>query len=199
MVRRKLPVADSLRVIKLFFELLEEENGHIMWNFFVTPQDAFTALCELYVIGHLQPTPPPYQKSLEFLDIFLTTVISYLSNGNLHVPTDAWIQNPVEGNKQVERDLLIGTLGCEQSAVSALKEFAKIMQKTSRYIGVKIALGETMVEQFNKFRDLEHTLDNLINRVVRGTVTKDDALDKVEKVLDAIQTLGTGMKNFYTH
>ena len=85
MVRRKLPVADSLRVIKLFYELLEEENGHLRWNFFVTPQNAFTALCELYVIGDLQPTPPPYQKSLEFLDIFLTTVISYLSNGNLHV------------------------------------------------------------------------------------------------------------------
>ena len=97
MVRRKLPVADSLRVIKLFYELLEEENGHLMWKFFVTPQDAFTTLCELYVIGDLQPTPPPYQKSLEFLDIFLTTVISYLSNGNLHVPTDAWIQNPEAG------------------------------------------------------------------------------------------------------
>ena len=77
MVRSKLPVADSLRVIKLFYELFEEENGHLMWNLFVTPQDAFTALCELYVIGDLQPTPPPYLKSLEFRDIFLTTVFSY--------------------------------------------------------------------------------------------------------------------------
>ena len=198
MARRKLTVAESLRIIKLFYELLEVADGNLTWTFFASQQAAFTAFCELYQIEELQPTAPPYLKSLEFLDIFLTTVISYLSNGNLHTPTDTWILDPAEGNKQAEKDLLINALACEQSAVSALKEFAKIMQKTSRFMRDKVTLGASMVEQFNKFTELQDTLDNLVNRVVRSTISKDDALNKVEKVLDAIQALGATMKNFYT-
>ena len=91
----------------------------------MTPQDPFISLHKLYGIGDLQSTPPPYQKSLEILDIFLSTVISYLSNGKLHVPSDTWIQDPAGGNKQVQRDLLIDALGCDEK----LKDFAKIMQK----------------------------------------------------------------------
>ena len=56
-----------------------------------------------------------------------------------------------------------------------------------------------MVEEFNKFRDLEDTLNNLSNRVIRGAVTKANTLLKVEAVFDAIQSLAGSMKTFYTN
>ena len=159
----------------------------------------FAQACIDNNVAPLQPTPPPFIRSLAFMDVLTTTIVSYLSNGNLHAPTDAWLEDPLEGNKVIERDLLIAALECEPSAVSAMKDLARLLQKTSRYMSTKVTLGASMVEEFNRFRDLEHTLNNLGNRVIRGAVTKHNALIKVESVLHAIQSLAVSMKAFYTN
>ena len=170
----------------------------MIWGFWRVTQDQFSQICQEYDVGPLQPTPEPYTRSLTFLDALSTTIVSYLSNANLHVPTDTWLEDPEQGNKAAERDLLVDALDSEASAVSAMKDMAKLMQKTSRYMISKVVLGRAMVAEFNQFRDLEHTLNNLTNRVIRGALTKTEALQKVEAVLDAISALATKMQEFYT-
>ena len=172
MVRRKLTVPESLRIIKLFYIFLEQDpGGQVVWEFWNRTQEEFSQACLDNNVAPLQPTPPPFTRSQAFLDVSTTTIVSYLSNGNLHAPTDVWLENPLEGNRVVERDLLIAALECEASAVSAMKDLAKLLRKTSRYRSNKVTLGASMVEEFNRFRDLEHTLNNLSNRVIRGAVT----------------------------
>jgi hypothetical protein len=150
MVRRKLTVPESLRIIKLFYQFLDIEEGQVVWSFWSRTQEQFSQACLFYDIGPLQTTPPPFTRSLEFLDIFMTTIVSYLSTGNLHTPTDLWLEEPDHGNKAEERDLLIDVLECEPSAVSAMKDMARLMQKTSKYMAMKVTLGASMVEEFNK-------------------------------------------------
>ena len=114
MVRRKLTVPESLRIIKLFYIFLEQDpGGQVVWEFWNRTQEEFSQACLDNNVAPLQPTSPPFTRSLAFLDVFTTTIVSYLSNGNLHAPTDVWLENPLEGNKVAERDLLIAALGCE--------------------------------------------------------------------------------------
>ena len=103
MARRKLTVAESLRIIKLFYSFLEIEGGAVMWTFWQRTPEEFAQACVDYDLAPLQPTP--LTRNLAFLEAFITTIISYLSNGNLHTPTDAWIEDVQEGNKVAERNL----------------------------------------------------------------------------------------------
>ena len=130
-----------------------------MWTFWQRTPEEFAQACVHYDLAPLQPTP--LTRNMAFWEAYITTIISYLSNGNLHTPKDAWIEDVQEGNKVPERNLLIETLDCEASAVAAMKDLAKLLQKTSRYMGAKVSLAETMVAKFNAFRELENSLNNL--------------------------------------
>ena len=104
MVRRRLTLQQSLRAVKLFYQLLNINDNKVTWHFWTVTQDDLTTLCANYNLHELQDSPAPYRRSLKLLEAFMVTLQSYLSSGNLHTPADTWVEDVAAGNKRAERD-----------------------------------------------------------------------------------------------
>ena len=76
-IRRKLTRDESLRVSKLFFELLLINDNQLEW-------------------------PPPQARSVDIMKKFLKKIITYLSSANLQTPLGAWLNDvTAEGGNKV--------------------------------------------------------------------------------------------------
>ena len=107
MPRRKLTKLKSLRVSKMFWELLMMQGGRMRWMYWEIPLDALQEMATRYNIGHLMDWGDPYARGLSVMKVFLKTINSYLSNDNLETPLDEWLQDPAEGDKiQARLDLI---------------------------------------------------------------------------------------------
>ena len=98
MARRKLTIAESQRVARMFWKLLEIQEGRLKWRFWDIPSVQLREMATRYNITELCDWTEPYQRSLHFMKIFLKTITSYLSNGNIETPMDAWLNAAEEGN-----------------------------------------------------------------------------------------------------
>ena len=94
--RRKITVQESLRVVKLFYNIAELHNGHLRFNFFPRGEEELAELYDEQNMEQLQPTPQPSVKSLHLLEQTLVTILSYLSQGNLHNSSNYWVEDEVK-------------------------------------------------------------------------------------------------------
>ena len=56
------------------------------WRYWEIPLDALQEMATRYNIGQLMDWEDPYAGGLNVMKIFLKTITSYLSNGNLETP-----------------------------------------------------------------------------------------------------------------
>ena len=136
--RRKITVQESLRVVKLFYNLTELHNGHLRFNFFPRGEEDLAEIYDEQNMEQLQPTPQPYAKSLYLLEQTLVTILSYLSQGNFHNTSNDWLESE-DVDKTDIRDAVIDVTRDEGgSPVSAMKELSRIMMLGIKYIKRKI-------------------------------------------------------------
>ena len=186
MARRRLTLQESLRAIKLFYELLLINEGKVTWNFWNITQEDLTTLCGQYNLAELQDSPPPYRRSLKLLETFMVTLQSYLSSGNLHTPADAWVVDVAGGNKEAERDQLITDFNSEDGSIPVVKDVGKVILSSAKWLGRKVVAGESLIAAYNRFRDLKTGLDNVINRIIQGEISKDEAVERTTNVITAL-------------
>ena len=198
MVRRRLTLQQSLRVVKLFYQLLNINDNKVTWHFWTVTQDDLTTLCANYNLHELQDSPAPYRRSLKLLEALMVTLQSYLSSGNLHTPTDTWVEDVAAGNKRAERDQLIADLGSEGGSIPVLKDAVKLILSSAKWLGRKVAASEVLISKYNKFRDLKTGLDNVINRIIQSDISKDDALERCTNVIDALNEAVDEFVAFYS-
>ena len=80
------------------------------------------------------------------------TIVSYLSQGNVHTLTQEWIQSEAV-NKTAERDALVLLTHDEaDDPVSAMQDLAKIMQQGIRFQKKKIGIGRQLIVSYNTMR-----------------------------------------------
>ena len=198
MVRRRLTLQQSLNAIKLFYQLLNLNEGRVTWHFWTIDQTELTALCTNYNLQELQDSPPPYRRSLKLLETLMVTLQSYLSSGNLHTPADTWVEGVDAGNKQAERDQLITVFGSEAGSIPLVKDAVKVILACSKWLGRKVVASEILISKYNKFRDLRTGLDNVINRIIQGDLSKDDALERSSNVINALNEAVDEFVTFYS-
>ena len=88
------------------------------------PLDALQAMATRYNIGQLMDWGDTYPRGLSVMKVYLKTINSYLSNGNLETPLDEWLQDPVEGDKSQERlDLILVMENPDNSSMGAIKKW----------------------------------------------------------------------------
>ena len=177
----------SLRAIKLFYELLRIDNGRAIWGFWDITQDDFTALFARYNVEDFQDSSPPYRRSLSLLQTYIVTLQSYLSSANLHTPIDEWVENDQQGNREVERNTLVADLESEVGSIAVMKDAVKLILASTKWLLRKVTASESLIAKFNKFRDAKTGLDNILNRIISGDISKDDALERASNVLEALQ------------
>ena len=194
MLRRRLTLVESVRVIKSFYEILIERGGVAIFDYFGLTQTQVTEICTRYNLAELQNTKPPYVISLEFLKTFFTTINSYLSSANLFGPIDEFLAEN-NGQRETIRDLLITQIGSEENSISVVKDAARQMLSAVTFLKNKVALGEGLIESYNRFLDLNTGTDNLQNRIIQGDLTKDEGLERITNVLDG---LDEAVKKFIT-
>ena len=128
----------SLRAIKLFYELLHINNGRAVWNFWDIPQEDFTALVNRCDVHDFQDSSAPYRRSLTLLQTYIVTLQSYLSSANLHTPIDEWVENDQEGNKEVERNRLLVDLESEVGSIAVMKDAVKFILASTKWLLRKV-------------------------------------------------------------
>ena len=80
------------------------------------------------------------------MKVFLKTINSYLSNGNLETPLDEWLQDPAEGNKSQERlDLILVMEDPDNSSMGAMKKMANLLLSVCEFGDVKIGLADKVI------------------------------------------------------
>ena len=141
MLRRRLTLAESVRVVKNFYEILTERAGIAVFDYFGLTQVQATEICTRYNLMELQDTRTPYIISLEFLKTFFTTINSYLSSANLFGPIDEFLAEN-DGQRETNRDLLIGQIDSEANSISVVKDAARLMLSGVKFLKGKVALGE---------------------------------------------------------
>ena len=62
---------------------------------------------------------------------------------------------------------------------------------------VEVALGEGLIESYNKFLDLNTATDNLQNRIIQGDLTKEEGLERITNVLSSLDETVNKFVNFY--
>ena len=210
--QRILTIPQSLRVAKVWYQLLEVREGRVFWEFWSRDEAEFVQLCAEANIHDLMDFPAPYVRSLASLKVFLKCITTYLSRGYFEGDLDTWIANPVVpvapadgaapqppgGGLQAERDaLILGTPDCEGSTVTAMTTRAREVLEVIDYQREKMRLGENVVECYNKYLPLNNDVDGLRNKVIRTEITKASALTKINKVLEELDLLFVTLKTFY--
>ena len=152
MPRRKLTKLESLRVSKMFWELLMMQGERMRWMYWEIPLDALQEMATRYNIGQLMDWVDPYARGLNVMKVFLKTITSYLSNGNLETPLDEWLQDPAEGDKIQERlDLILVMEDPDNSCMGAMKKMANLLLSVCEYTDVKIGLADKVIAAFNEY------------------------------------------------
>ena len=184
---------ESLGVVKLFYNLTEPHNGHLRFNFFPRKEEDLAEIYDEQNMEQLQPTPQPYAKSLYLLEQTLVTILSYLSQGNFHNTSNDWLESE-DVDKTDIRDAVIDVTRDEGgSPVSAMKELSRIMMLGIKYIKRKIEIGRRMIDLYNVMRLERESCNNLNNKVIRGTITKTAALEKIDKLIQSVEELAVVM------
>ena len=197
MARRRLTLQQSLRAIKLFYELLQINNGRAIWSFWDISQEDLTALFARYNVEDFQDSAPPYRRSLSLLQTYVVTLQSYLSSANLHTPIDEWVENDQGGNKEVERNTLIADLESEVGSIAVMRDAVRFILASTKWLLRKVAASEVVIDRYNKFTDSKTGLDNVINRIISGDISKDNALERTNNVLVKLQEAVDQFIDFY--
>ena len=112
------------------------------------------------------------------MKIFLKTITSYLSNCNIETPMDLWLNDLAEGDKVQEKlDLIAAMEDPDNSSMGAMKKMALLLLSVCEYADVKIGLADNMIILFNEYLPGDAKVIGLANKVIRGEVTKDHALN----------------------
>ena len=196
MLRRRLTLVESVRVVKNFYEILIERAGVAVFDYFGLTQVQATEICTRYNLAELQDTRAPYIISLEFLKTFFTTINSYLSSANLFGPIDEFLAEN-NGQRETARDLLITQIDSEENSISVVKDAARQMLSAVKFLKNKVGLGEALIESYNKFLGLNTATDNLQNRIIQGDLTKDEGLERISNVLSGLDETVNKFLNFF--
>ena len=181
----------SIRISKMWFELLRINAGNLTWGFWDIGQNDMTALGQSYNIEELLNWQEPYVKSLEKMKVFLKCVVSYLSRGNFEGELDRWLNlaqpaegEPPGGNMGAERTALIDqTPESEGSIVSTMTRKSREMLQTIDYSELKLSLSENLATTFNTYQGKLQEVQGIKNKVIRQESTKEHALAEIETVL----------------
>ena len=124
---------------------------------------------------------PPYTPGPAKLRILLRCTASYLSRGNVSGPLDAWIE-AVEskdfGAKVAVRTAL--RAGGDLDTVTLSIEKAREMLSGMDYLEEKARLAQTAALKLDQWSSDYAQADGLPNQVVRGTISKLDALQTLD-------------------
>ena len=90
-------VDQSVRLLKLFWWLLQEGQEGVSFEYLRRDPNEITVKSTLYNIQQVIDWNPPYVPGPAKLKVFLKCVASYLSHGNVSGPLDLWI-DATEGN-----------------------------------------------------------------------------------------------------
>ena len=208
MVRqRNLTIPQSVRAGRLWFSLLQINGPLLQWNYWTIPADILTQLCQEVNIGELIDWPPPYTRSLASLKILLKAVASYLSRGNFEILLNQWLtlpvvpanpQDDIGGGLVNERNTLMNlTPNCENSSVNAMILRSKEILQTIEYTEQKFILGEIFANRFNTYNEKRTEAIGIENRVILLEVTKANALEELDAVLEAQEEAFNSIKNFF--
>ena len=127
------------------------------------------------------------------MKVFLKTINSYLSNDNLETPLDEWLQDPAEGDKIQERlDLILVMEDPDNSSMGAMKKMTNILLSVCEFADVKIGLPD------NEYLACDAKLIGLANKVIRGEVSKEYALNLIEEVIKKNSELTEHAITFYS-
>ena len=187
MAKRRLNLAQSQLIVKWFFELLRAIGDHARWGFFERTEEELVALNTRYTLDTLIPTVTAPFKRLEVVAEVMTVITKYLSRANLHNPIGQWVADPAQGNKAAAAIALAADCGTEVGAIPALRGAATFLEDAVQWIQDKLGAScDVLLRQAN-YTKLEEDNQDILNRVVAGEVTKDQAIKKANDLIDALE------------
>ena len=77
-----------------------------------------------------------------------------------------------------------------------MKELAKIMQKGNRFQKKKIGIGSEMIASYNTMREQRDYCNNLHNKVIQNSVSKANALQRIDDLVKNIEDLRVILTEF---
>ena len=77
-----------------------------------------------------------------------------------------------------------------------MKDLARIMQQGIRFQKKKITIGRSLIASYNTMREQRDFCNNLHNKVTRNDVTKANALERIDDLVQSIENLGTVLTEF---
>ena len=80
--------------------------------------------------------------------------------------------------------------------VSAMKDLARIMQQGIRFQKKKLVIGRSLIASYNTMCEKTDFCNNLHNKVIRNDVTKANALERIDDLVQSIENLGTVLTEF---
>ena len=187
MAKKRLNLAQSQQVVKWFFELLRAIGDNARWGFFERTEEELVALNTRYTLDTLIPTVVAPFKRPEVVTEVMTVITKYLSRANLHNPIGQWVADPAQGNKAAAAVALANDCGTEVGAIPALRGAASFIEEAVEWIQEKLSASCDVLLKQATFDKLEGDSDDMVNRVVAGEVTKDQAIRNANDLVDSLE------------
>ena len=150
--QRMVNVDQSVRLLKLFWWLLQEGQEGVSFEYLRRDTNEITVKSTLYNIQQVIDWLPPYVPEPAKLRILLKCAASYLSCGNIIRPLDLWIE-ATEGNnfgaKEAVRTALRG--GGDQDTVSLSMVKAREMLSGMDYLEEKARLALAAAKKLDQW------------------------------------------------
>ena len=187
MAKRRLNLAQSQLVIKWFFELLRAIGDRARWGFFERTEEELVALNARYTLDTIIPTVVAPFRRPEVVAEVMTVITKYLSRANLHNPIGQWVADPAQGNKAAAAVALATDCGTEVGAIPALRGAANFLEDAIDWIQVKLAASCEVLLKQTIYTKLEGENQDIVNRVVAGEISKDQAIRNENDFVDALE------------
>ena len=198
----RLDIGKSVRLCKVWCELLALSEGDLQWRFYTVNQRDLTELGTRYALQELCQIAPPFTRSRYNLETIVKSIDTYLSRGGIEERLAAWLRapalplNPAGAGLSDVADLLL-----EEShgdgIIPALLERNRQIKSLLGYQDEKQTLGERIVTAHEAFNLALNDALTAHDRVIREEVSKAAALQKVRNAMDSLEQLFDAARSFY--
>ena len=189
MAKKRLNLAQSQLVVKWFYELLRAIGTHARWGFFEATENDLVALGERYTLSAVIPSIAAPYKRTEVVTEVMSVLMKYLSRGNLHTPIGEWVADGAGGNKAAAAVALASDLDAEEGAMPAIKAASSAISDAVEWIEKKICASSDVLMKSISYDKVVKDSDDVVNRVIAGEITKDQALRKANEAVETLDEL----------
>ena len=189
MAKKRLNLAQSQLVVKWFYELLRAIGTHARWGFFEATENDLVALGERYTLSTVIPSIAAPYKRTEVVTEVMSVLMKYLSRGNLHTPIGEWVADGAGGNKAAAAVALASDLDAEEGAMPAIKAASSAISDAVEWIEKKICASSDVLLKSINYDKVVNDSDDVVNRVIAGEITKDQALRKANEAVETLDEL----------